>query len=243
MSKFVTCLVILSLTGLVLLVYLQLDAPVEKVTVSGRLDEAERQQIREVVREIVDGGLLSANLVDLKSGILALSWPRGVTIRRAWPGGLEIEVEKPMVVARWQDGFLASDGKVVQLPGSRIDLPRFDCRSAEPRVAMEVFHQLSEAGAAHGLDITQLNENELGEWSLKLAEADRTGELEVRLGAQRVAERFGRFLIVYRQKLRDRDARIVPIDARYDNGVAVNWRSADPTLVAARRRWPRDAGG
>ena len=236
MSKLVTCLVILSLSGLVLVVYLQLDAPIEQVTVSGRLDEAERQQIREVVGEVIDGGMLSADLHGLKSGILALSWPRSVTIRRAWPGGLGIEVEKPMVVARWQDGFLASDGKVVPLPGSQVDLPRFNCRSAEPRVAMEVFHELSEAGAAHGLAITQLNENELGEWSLKLTEIDRADELEVRLGAERVAERFDRFLIVYRQKLKGRDARIGPVDARYDNGVAVSWQSVDPTLIAARRR-------
>jgi len=239
MARLIMMIVVLSLTSLALVVYVQLDMPVARVTVSGQLDDAERLQITDAVRQTVKGGLLSADLAEVRSGILNLSWPRAVTIRRIWPDGLVIDVEKPMVVARWQDAYLASDGAIVRLPGEKQDLPVFDCRISEPKLAMEVFHRLSDAATAHDLQIIGLNENELGEWSLSLSAAGQVfgnrASLVVALGADSLAERLARFLIVYEQHLAARRDEIARVDARYDNGVAVSWlASAEGAgLVAA----------
>lgn len=232
MSKLVSVAVVVSLGCLGLLIYVQLDAPVARVKVSGQLDGAESQQIRRAVRQTVDGGLLSADLDKLRSSILDLGWPRAVTIRRSWPDSLEIAVEKPTVVARWNDAYLSSDGRIVQLPGTRRNLPIFDCSLSEPRFSMEVFHRLSEASALHGLVIETLEENELGEWSLTFEQG-----LALTLGAENLTERLDRFLIVYQQHLENRLAEIAQVDARYDNGVAVSWRAPDRSvaLVASTR--------
>lgn len=224
------------LVGLATIIYWHLDRPVARVSVTGLLDDAEQEQIREAVRNHLTGGMLSTDLDELTEGILALSWPRGVSIRRSWPGTLRIDVEKPAVVAGWRDAYLASDGRVVRLPGLRVDLPRFECSLAEPRRAMEIFHRLSLAGARSGLKVDRLTENPLGEWGVLLTREDGSA-VSVVLGAQSVQERFERFLVVYRQHLAARVAEIAHIDARYDNGVAVSWVQGDAAqpLVAARQ--------
>lgn len=236
MDKLIAVVLSLVLVGLAAIIYWHLDSPIVRVTVAGQLDGAEREQIRDAVRAHLEGGMLSADLDGLTQGILDLSWPRGVSIRRSWPGTLRIDVEKPAVVAGWQDAYLASDGRVVRMPGHRDDLPRFECSLAEPRRAMEIFHRLSRAGALDGLKIDRLTENPLGEWGVRLSRTDGSGTVTVVLGAESVQERFERFLVVYRQHLAGRIAEIGHIDARYDNGVAVSWAPGDAgmRLVAAR---------
>jgi cell division protein FtsQ len=248
MAKLVGLVVVLALGALGLVIYVQLDKPVARVVVSGPLGDAERTEVREVVGRTIEGGLLSADLGSIRAAIMRLSWPRRVAIRRAWPGSLEIRVEKPMVVARWQDAYMSSDGQIVRLPGVRTDLPVFDCRISEPRLAMEIFHRLSEASSAHGLAISAVEESALGEWTLTLqpevetgreiaslgapADAEPLGEFDLALGASMLTERLERFLVVYDQALAARSGEIDRVDARYDNGVAVSWIT--PDLMARR---------
>ncbi|MEJ2087172.1 MAG: FtsQ-type POTRA domain-containing protein [Gammaproteobacteria bacterium] len=235
MPRLSALLILVGLGVLALVVYVQLDRSVSRVLVTGPLDNAERQQIREVVHLSLDGGILSADVAGLQDAIMGLSWPRAVTIRRAWPASFEINVEKPAVVARWQDAYISSDGKIVRLPGDRSDLPVFDCAFAEPKAAMEVYQRLSAPSLANGLAISRLTENVLGEWLLTLTPSPPTStgrlDLEVVLGAERLMERLDRFLLVYRKAIRDRHDEIARVDARYDNGVAVGWRT--DTLVAS----------
>ena len=230
MAKLVAVLVAVCTFGLALVAYIQLDQPVDRVMVRGQLDPAERQQVRAAVQRSLDGGLLSTDLDVISAGILELGWPRSVAIRRDWPGALMIEVEKPAVVARWQDAYLASDGRVIRLPTEHGGLPRFDCAASEPKRAMEVYHRLNEIATDAGLGIAALEENLFGEWDLTFRTPNGAA-IRVRLGAESVAERLGRFAVVYRQQLAGRALEIESVDARYDNGVAVSW-VAEEELVA-----------
>ena len=231
MAKLMPALFIVGLTAVAMVVYVQLDQPVKRVLVHGQLDGAERLQVQDAVRATLDGGLLSADLDALSDGILKLGWPRHVNIRRDWPGGLEIEVEKPAVVARWQDAYLASDGRVVRLPTERAGLPWFECALSEPRRAMETYLRMNEIAAAAGLTIETLTESQFGEWSVVFSTPHGL-DLKVHLGAESTAERLERFTLVYRQQLADRADQIETVDARYDNGVAVRW-VPERELVAA----------
>ena len=67
--------------------------------------------------------------------------------------------------------------------------------------------------------------------------------IEVALGATDLAERFRRFVVVYRTALDDPSRRAVRLDARYDTGVAVRWQQKDAPRVrlaaATRNRQTR----
>ena len=236
MARLASLLLVSGMLALALIAYVQLDQPVEKVLVRGQLDGAERQQVQAAVRSVLDGGLLSSNLGALSAGILDLGWPRSVAIRRDWPAALIIEVEKPAVVARWRDAYLASDGRVVRLPTEHGGLPRFNCATSEPKRAMEVYHRLNEMAASAGLVISVLEENQFGEWDLTFRTPNGVA-LSVRLGAESVDERLDRFTVVYRKQLAGRAAEIEQVDARYDNGVAVRW--ARETELVASAEAPR----
>jgi cell division septal protein FtsQ len=46
----------------------------------------ERDAVKAAVLQRLDGGLLGVSLDDVVEGVLALSWPREVRVRRVWPG-------------------------------------------------------------------------------------------------------------------------------------------------------------
>ncbi len=205
-----------------------LNAPITIVQVTGDLNDHERQAIRRAVSASLDRGLLGVRLAVVKDSIRRLSWPREVTVRRLWPAGLAIDVEKERAVARWgAGGYLSTQGAVI--PGSAsqdeaAQLPLLSSEVASPREAMEVYRVLSDVLAVHGEPIAVLRESELGEWQVQLQ-----GGLSVALGRERLAERMQRFALVYARVLADRLDAVGYVDARYSNGVAVRW---DPPLVA-----------
>lgn len=200
-------------------VWCQLDLPVHTVRVEGALSAAEQEAIRQVLSENLDRGLLSLDLDVLAARVRGLSWPRTVRVRRLWPDGLAIHVDKESVVAAWgEGGYLNSAGKVVRLADGVGDVPALAAELSPPRRAMEVYQLLESKVKRCGLSIARLEENELGEWLVTF-----DGGLTVALGNEALAARLDRFLLTYRQALEPRRQEVAHVDARYDNGVAVRW--------------------
>lgn len=201
-------------------VWYQLDRPVRSVKVEGALTEAEQAAIRAAVSERLDRGVLSLDLDELGRGIRSLSWPRSVAVRRAWPDGLIIRVEKESVVAAWgAGGYLTSAGKVVSMADGGADVPTLSTTMAPPRRAMEVYQMLASRLADQGMRIVRLDENALGEWRLTLQRG-----LTVELGNEALGERLQRFLTAWRRGLAARGEALAHVDTRYGNGLAVRWK-------------------
>ncbi len=225
LRKLIGVVVVLLLTSAGWSVWRQLDRPVRTVRVEGPLSAAEQRAIREVVAANLDAGVLSIDTARLREAIQALSWPRSVRVRRAWPDGLEIRVEKESVVAEWGDGgYLTTAGKVVRLADNGLEapddgLPALVTELSPPRRAMEVYHMLQSQVVREGLSIVRLEENGLGEWQATCADG-----MTVVLGSESLSLRLERFLATYRQALAGRPGEVARADARYDNGVAVHWR-------------------
>lgn len=252
-------LAVLVITALLLtagMLWRHLDQPVRSVRVEGALTLAEQQAIRAVVSQGLDGGLLSLSLDDLAARIRSLSWPRTVMVRRVWPAGLVIRVEKESVVANWgPGGYLTSAGKIVQLADGQQDLPVLAAAVSSPRQAMEMYQMLQVRVQPLGLDIRKLEEDGLGEWLLTLND-----EMTVALGNEDLTRRMQRFLLVYRQLQSmpgipqpasvPADGRpgahvapsvehahpvahaVAHMDTRYGSGVAVRWADPGPASGA-----------
>jgi cell division protein FtsQ len=198
-----------------------LDASIVNVTVLGDLDSAERQQVEETLRRNLRGGLLGADLALISNALNNLSWPRRVSVRRVWPDGLVLSLEKALVVAGWGDDYLTIDGDVVQLAGQHEELVNFDCQHTSPIAALELYQRLQRDVSAADLKIAQLKENDLGEWTLTFS-----NDIDLNIGASELDERVQRFTTVYLSELSDQVAEVAMVDARYANGVAVSWRNA-----------------
>jgi cell division protein FtsQ len=134
-------------------------------------------------------------------------------------------VAKEIFVARWGGGgVLNSEGDVIKPSDEDVgDLPLLDCAAAGGRHAMNVYKTLATVLSARNLRVAALRENDIGEWTIEFDSG-----LSVALGADDVLGRLERFLTVYDGALAQRIDNVSSVDARYTNGIAVNWREAEP---------------
>jgi cell division protein FtsQ len=226
-------LLILVLSGLL---WARLNQPIAMVRVTGDLNAYERQAIREAVSPSLDQGLLRLHLDAVKADIHRLSWPRHVTVRRLWPAGLAIAVDRERAVARWgAGGYLSTRGGIMPGPAAELEsgLPVLHCAAASPQDAMEVYRMLSDVLARAGLQVATLNESGLGEWAVELSINGAVGP-RVILGRDELVDRMERFVVVYAQVMRDQLDAVRYADARYANGVAVRWN--DPLVASSAER-------
>jgi cell division protein FtsQ len=200
-------------------IWLRLDQPIRVVRVEGAASVAEQDAVQSVLDDALVNGVLSIDLEELTTRIFALSWPREVRVRRLWPNGLVVRVQREPFVAAWGDsGFLTSAGKVVLLPGHDDDsLPVLSAELSSPAQTMETFLLLQERLRGSELTISGLSENVIGEWALKLDNG-----IELMLGSSSLAERLARFVVLYHRVLEERMPAPVRVDARYQNALAVH---------------------
>lgn len=204
----------------------RLDQPVRVVRVEGAISQPEQQAIRDVVSESLTDGVLSIDLDAVAARILDLSWPREVRVRRLWPDGLLVQVQREPLVAAWgREAFLTSGGKVVRLAGHHEEaLPVLSASLSTPVETMQTYLLLQEQLRPSGLVIHGLEENPLGEWLLTLDNG-----ISVALGNRLLSERLQRFLLLYHRVLAERVPEPARVDARYENGLAV--RMGDPAVA------------
>lgn len=207
-----------------------LDAPIVSVTVRGDLDSAERLQVEQALKRNLRGGLLSVDLLEIRNALNELSWPRRVSVRRVWPDGLVLSLEKALVVAGWGADYLTIDGEVVQLAAQYNELVHFDCRHTSPKAALELYQRLQRDVSGAELKIAHLQENDLGEWTLTF-----NNGINLNIGASELDERIQRFVAVYLSELSGRVDQVAAVDARYANGVAVSWHD-EPTAQLAHEQ-------
>jgi cell division protein FtsQ len=207
-----------------------MNSPVQVVRVSGDLSLPERDAVKAAVLQRLDGGLLGISLDDVVEGVLDLSWPREVRVRRVWPGIVDVNVTKDTFVAQWGGGgVLNSGGQVVDIAGPPDEsLPLIRCANTDGARAMRIFQMLGQVLADTPLKIAEVEEDALGEWRVTF-----TNELTVSLGHEELVQRLERFSHVYREVIEDRLAQVDHVDARYRNGVAVSWRGGDAMQVAS----------
>ncbi len=218
---------------------------VHEVAIEGPLTAAERRQVSRVVsEELARPGIRGAGSV--AAALEALGWVRHVEVRRNWPDKLHVAIRRETLAARWGDeGYITSSGDMVPVPGVAddpllADLPVLKVVYATGPEAMRVFNLLQQEALTVPLAIMRLDQDQAGGWTARLADKE-TGlaapDIEVALGATDLAERFRRFVVVYRIALADPSRRAVRLDARYDTGVAVRWqqKGAPPEQATAPR--------
>jgi len=222
--------VLVSVAGAFVALLFVMNSPVQVVRVSGELSLPERDAVKVAVLQRLDGGLLGISLDDVVEGVLALSWPREVRVRRVWPGIVDVNVTKDTFVARWGGGgVLNSGGQVVDSAGPPDEsLPLIRCANANGARAMQIFQMLGQVLADTSLKVAEVEEDALGEWRVTF-----TNELTVSLGHEELLERVERFSHVYRKVIEERIAQVDHVDARFRNGVAVSWRDSGALQVAS----------
>ncbi|NVK44242.1 MAG: FtsQ-type POTRA domain-containing protein [Oceanospirillaceae bacterium] len=199
-----------------------LDRPVAEVRVVGEARHLDRVALAERLAAGLNAPLLQLDLAQLEERVLEEPWVHGARLKRNWPPAIEVRIDEEVPVARWGDkGLLNHQGDIFwpELKPEYQALPRLNGPASDTGRVMAQFHDLTRMFQSAGLRLNSLTLEARGAWTLELDNGMR-----VVVGRERVAERLGRFLSIYRERLAAEADRIEQVDIRYTNGVAVKWK-------------------
>lgn len=201
---------------------LMMNHPVERIRIEGTFQRVRTGDVESVVRHVLRGGFVTANLGELRVRIEELPWVDRARLARRWPSGLVVEVTEQVPAARWgEDGLLNARGEVfvvgVQHPPAELPVLSGPA-GTESQVAQRFFSVQARLGE-RGLRVAAMRLDARGAWTLELV-----GGPEVRFGRRQVDERIQRFLDVAAGVVQPRTAEIHYVDMRYSNGFSIGWR-------------------
>lgn len=166
----------------------------------------------------------SSDLSEIKASLEQRPWVESAAVRRVWPDRLAIDIREKKPLAYWTDGRLVSrNGELFAPRNPEVagGLPRLAGPDERVRDVISMAQTMNETLVSHGLGFAGLALEHRGAWTLRL-----TNGIEVVLGRDQVAQRFERFITVYESRLASRSDEVTRVDARYTNGVAVQWKQA-----------------
>jgi cell division protein FtsQ len=208
-----------------------LQIPVERVIVSGDLQQVARERLTERVNSSLHGGFLSVDLQKIRTSVESLPWVYRVIIKRRWPNSLEVQVVEQLPIARWgDDAYLNHAGELFR-PDTRlgnVELARLAGPVGSEADLMRHYKLIQDGLQPLGLQVEQLTKDSRG--SLR---AQLTGGSELIFGRGDVTAKMQRFSRVYVAQLAQHKGRLRTIDLRYSHGVAVAWAES---AVAGNQR-------
>lgn len=207
--------------------------PVRVIAVEGELHHHSSRLLQETISERLRGGLLTADLHDLKQAAEDLAWVGHATVRRIWPDRLQVEVEEHRPIARWnRDGLVTAEG-IVFRPGTGTVPAGLPLLEGEDRRAPEVvkrYAQWRDDLMLIGHLIQTLSVDPRGAWRVELVMG-----VELYLGTEGVDQRLARYIASATQL--EAAGQPLVVDLRYSNGFAVKWAAnAEPQARATTGR-------
>lgn len=223
LNKFAIAAVVAFVLALAGVVFHLLNRPIETVTVRGEFSPTEVRQIQQLLTPVVSQGILSVSFSGLREQMDALPWAENLTLRRIWPGTIEVALHRALPIARWgADQYVGVSGKLLSSEQEYVDLPQFTVALDSPGAALEHYRLLTAIFAREQLRIAELNQSKLGEWNVLLRDA-QDDQLLVFVGGDGVSARAHRVLKFYRRVLKLQERPVAYVDARYPSGVAVRY--------------------
>ena len=198
--------------------------PVRSVRISGEFAQVSKADFERAVEPLLAPWLLRTDVEALRHAALGIPWVHEVTVRRVWPGDLEISVVERDAVARWAGGgYLEHDGTHFRPDGGmELDsLPVLAGPEGMQRRVLALHGALERVLAPLG---GRLAATELTPRGVLYASLDDGPRLVMRPGAVEEGE-----VAIYARTLAtlmaDRLHEIDRIDFRYPNGFAVRTRT------------------
>ncbi|MBL4623116.1 MAG: FtsQ-type POTRA domain-containing protein [Immundisolibacteraceae bacterium] len=193
--------------------------PLSRVEVTGDLYRLDHQQMRQQLLPATTGGFFDVDVLRLRNLVEQIPWVKDVQISRRWPDQLVIDISERQPLARWGDGHLL-DQSGIAFSVDQLDefagLPAlFGPAGSEQDVASGLKY-LRQALIELPGGITKIEVNSRGVWQVSGAD----GIVIVFSGDPQHAP-LEQLIRVYRQQLTSHWNKVVSVDLRYSDGIAV----------------------
>ena len=193
------------------------DMPVQEIAILGDMQHVSRATVESVIGPHVSEGFLLTDLAGIRADLEALPWVFEVKVRREWPGTVHVHVTEEQPIARWGEAAYINPQGVV-FDGSSFDryaeLPQLWSEHSAPVALIEQFKLFQMLLTPHGLGVSVLKEDRLGQISAEL-----TDGTSVQFGDKDFAQRVRRFAVLLGRETQENS--ITRIDFRYERGAAV----------------------
>ena len=209
--------------------------PFKKIQVSNAVQYIDTKQIAALASNHLEGGFFSLNVSKLKTALLKEPWIMKVAIRREWPSTLDLVITERHPEARWGKMGVISDRGVVFYPklvSIPKNLPEIIAPAGSEKEVLDNFQKLRKSIEILGLNLTCVVVTIRMEYRVTLSNG-----VNVMLGHDDMLARFQRFVDLYPKVIGDRSARVLRVDLRYPNGLAVEWKSMSSNPTHSRTKY------
>ena len=205
-----------------------MHAEIDHVDVVGVSAPAQQALIQHIKADTASG-YFTTDLEQIRDHALGLSWVDRVVVSRAWPNAIVLRVTPRHAVARWGTGRYLSDDGVVFKPVQGFDhrnLPLLHGPNSQSRMMMTKYRDINQMFSPMNMRLKELYLTERMTWFMQfdngmrlIVDQDQTmGKL------QRLSE-------IAKTDLGLVWDNIAGIDLRYRNGLAVQWKNAQPVNI------------
>ncbi len=223
---FVVLVVSGSVAGLALMLEWMKDPsawPVKTVQIEGELHYLDIDALQSFLEPMTKQGFFTVQVGEIQSQLQAQPWVEQVSVRRVWPDRVQVRIREQQAVVRWGDaGFLNPRGEYFS-PHNSIDiagLPQLAGPDGYEQRVLSMFAQMRKSLRPLQLAIVKLQLDARRAWHVQLDNG-----LKMELGRRDPLQRVARFVHAYPAIMAAGSGRVVSVDLRYSNGVAVRWQS------------------
>ncbi|MDG1462948.1 MAG: cell division protein FtsQ/DivIB, partial [Gammaproteobacteria bacterium] len=201
-----------------------LDQPIEAVRIHGTFQRVPSIRVEAALDDFLDEGFLSLNLNQVRARLAEIPWVANASVRRQWPGVLDVTVIEEQAAARWgKNGLLNTRGELFVEDATHLpaELPHLNGPEGAERQVAQRYFELEQRVEQRGLSITVLSLDKRGSWTMRLSSG-----IDVRLGSAGIEDRAERFFRALDQVITEQSGKVAYIDMRYTNGFAIGWKKA-----------------
>ena len=200
-----------------------LNQPVTSISIEGSFQQVKSNQIEGVISEHLDKGFLNINIADIQKDILKMKWIDKVSIRKKWPGKLEINVFEHTPVARWGERGLLNDKGILFIEIENINhIPDLVYLFGPEGTSMEVaerYFYLRDHLIPLGMNVKRVFVSPRGAWEIKLYNG-----ININFGREELDDKVNIFIDIARNIISQQSDDIESIDMRYDSGFTILWK-------------------
>ena len=225
---FVTLVVCGSVAGLTLMLEWMKNPhawPVKTVQIEGDFRYLDRTVLQEFLAPMTDDGFFGVRVARIQSELQARPWVEQVSVRRVWPNQLQIRIREQQAVAHWgEDGYLNPLGELFE-PQPAVDvagLPQLAGPTGHEQRVLTMYARMRKTLHPLQLEVEQLQLDARRAWHVQL-----NNGLKMELGRHDPLQRVARFVRAYPAIMAVGNGKVMSVDLRYSNGVAVHWQSID----------------
>ena len=185
---------------------------IQRVVVSGDLQQVDRELVAKRVRSL-HGNFFNFDLRAAASELRTLPWVHAVSMRRLWPNGMEVEVEENQPLARWGDErLLNAQGEPFAADYSGA-LPRFNGPVGSGAEMAREFQKFNRELTPIGRKVEVLGLSERRAWTIHLDDG-----LTIALGRDSIHDRLKKFVSAYPLLFKKESTEGALADLRYASG-------------------------